>query len=413
MCFSFSFICIVSRSIVEFYSCCCHKQQLGINDAFKKFKNDKDGDSMQDVADKCRKLAAHLKRADNSRKLLYAECERTGHNPNAVPIANDTRWDSTHSCMEGVLYHEECLLNMARRGELDIEDSEGNRSNYIPSVENFHMIQAGVKVLKICKITTKIFEQEKVPTIPLVTDRLYTMDQEFDEFIKDKENIRNRRKSVRFAEVLRMELQKRFPVFGMDNELNCMGNYLNPVTKGIHLKLVNKFEETKELMEVKVVEWNVVQDDDLEEEDEDEEVREPPAKLSPTDLLKRKLLQQEEQEQGGSRSSASAIFSDRSESVATSRFRRECKSYETLPYAPSSVDQLNWWKNHQEQFPVLSFMVRIVFAVPCASSKSERVFSVAGNTCTPKRASMGTDTLEDCVIVKSNLPLLREMGLKK
>ena len=58
-------------------------------------------------------------------------------------------------------------------------------------------------------------------------------------------------------------------------------------------------------------------------------------------------------------------------------------------------------------------MVRIVFAVPCASRKSERVFSVAGNTCTPKRASMGTYTLEDCVIVKSNLPLLREMGLKK
>ena len=36
--------------------------------------------------------------------------------------------------------------------------------------------------------------------------------------------------------------------------------------------------------------------------------------------------------------------------------------------------------NHQEQFPILSFMVRIVFAVPCASSKSERVFSVARNT---------------------------------
>ena len=52
------------------------------------------------------------------------------------------------------------------------------------------------------------------------------------------------------------------------------------------------------------------------------------------------------------------------------------------------------------QFPILSFMVRIVFAVPCTSSKSERVFSVVRNTCTHKRASMGTDTPKDCVIVK-------------
>ena len=65
--------------------------------------------------------------------------------------------------------------------------------------------------------------------------------------------------------------------------------------------------------------------------------------------------------------------------------------------------------NHQEQFPILSFMVRIVFAVPYASSKSKRVFSVARNTCTHKRASMGTDTPKDCVIVKCNLTLLREM----
>ena len=35
---------------------------------------------------------------------------------------------------------------------------------------------------------------------------------------------------------------------------------------------------------------------------------------------------------------------------------------------------------HKSQFPLLSHMARIVFAVPAASSKSERVFSMAGNT---------------------------------
>ena len=40
------------------------------------------------------------------------------------------------------------------------------------------------------------------------------------------------------------------------------------------------------------------------------------------------------------------------------------------------------------KFPILAQLVRVVFATPCASSKSERVFSACGNTVTPKRASL-------------------------
>ena len=41
-------------------------------------------------------------------------------------------------------------------------------------------------------------------------------------------------------------------------------------------------------------------------------------------------------------------------------------------------------------------------AVPTASSKSECVFSAAGNTVTPKRANLNPDKLEECVIVRCN-----------
>ena len=53
--------------------------------------------------------------------------------------------------------------------------------------------------------------------------------------------------------------------------------------------------------------------------------------------------------------------------------------------------------------------IRLVFVIPVASSKSERVFSVAGNTVTQKRASL----VENCVIVQSNMNLLREIGFRK
>ena len=108
----------------------------------------------------------------------------------------------------------------------------------------------------------------------------------------------------------------------------------------------------------------------------------------------------------------SSIFSKQS-SIYSRRFQNECSTNEkVLPYAPADVDQLAWWKIHQEALPLLAFMVRVTFAIPVASSKSERVFSVAGNVVTHKRNRLDPEKVESCVIVKTNLSLLREMGLK-
>ena len=47
-----------------------------------------------------------------------------------------------------------------------------------------------------------------------------------------------------------------------------------------------------------------------------------------------------------------------------------------------------------------------------SSSKSERVFSIAGNTVTPKRACLAPSKVEQLVTIKTNLRLLRQYGSK-
>ena len=106
-----------------------------------------------------------------------------------------------------------------------------------------------------------------------------------------------------------------------------------------HLELVGKMEETKRMMEEKLSEWKR----DEEEEDntaDTQEMAPPPAKLSPTKMLK-KRMREEEEERTGIRITirGSAVFSNASP-VTVSKFRKECSSYESLPDAPSSVDQL-------------------------------------------------------------------------
>ena len=58
----------------------------------------------------------------------------------------------------------------------------------------------------------------------------------------------------------------------------------------------------------------------------------------------------------------------------------------------------------------LALLVRVVFAIPAASSKSERVFSVAGRVVTPDRNRLAPEMVEDLVMLKCNLRLLRNMS---
>ena len=74
------------------------------------------------------------------------------------------------------------------------------------------------------------------------------------------------------------------------------------------------------------------------------------------------------------------------------------------------MDQLFWWKQHHEQFPLLEFLVRVVFAVTAASSKSERVFSLAGLVVSALKNRLNPIKVENVVTIHSNLPILKEMG---
>ena len=60
---------------------------------------------------------------------------------------------------------------------------------------------------------------------------------------------------------------------------------------------------------------------------------------------------------------------------------------------------LEWWKHHKSQFPLLAKLVKVVFPVQAASSKSERV--------TPKKAKLNPEKEEDLAVVKCNMRLLK------
>ena len=207
-----------------------------------------------------------------------------------------------------------------------------------------------------------------------------------DSFIKDR---RNRH--------LKLNIERRFPDYGTDRDENCYANFLDPVLKGLHLKAVNKYDRTSDNLE------NLEEIPEIESErinNEQNIIPEEAKSLTPRELLRKKILDKE-----AGRTGRSGVFSP----VQVSRFRREVATYEAMPDADSTTDRLMWWKSHSETFPILSKLASKILCIPAASSKSERTFSVGGNTVTPKRGRLSPLTVQALVTISCNLRLLKEM----
>ena len=55
---------------------------------------------------------------------------------------------------------------------------------------------------------------------------------------------------------------------------------------------------------------------------------------------------------------------------------------------------LDWWKQHQVEFPNVALMARQYLSCPASSASVERLFSSVGVVYADKRKSAGADTLE-------------------
>ena len=97
-----------TREMYTQYSCNNHWQQLAIQDGFKQFKGSDyiEEQTLLDCFFTSKRLATHLHKSSLAKMWMDHECQVTGHSPNAIHQANDTKWDSRCDNMEDVLYHE-------------------------------------------------------------------------------------------------------------------------------------------------------------------------------------------------------------------------------------------------------------------------------------------------------------------
>ena len=134
---------------------------------------------------------------------------------------------------------------------------------------------------------------------------------------------------IMFARELIKQLETRFPACGSKVDLNCYGNYLDPSLKGLHLKLFENFDETKNKLGNILHEFISEETEELERQENETLDNQEEGEEDPRSKLKKQLMADERRAAPVSNS-------------LHSRFEKECKLYEDMPDMPPGCDVLRY-----------------------------------------------------------------------
>ena len=115
-----------------------------------------------------------------------------------------TRWDSQHVTMKSI-FHIKPALEDLETTEVDWEDKALSKSDW-------KLLEGAIRLLESFRDTTKIWQFESIPTVNLVVDRVFSMEEELKDFISDG---RNDKFGITFAKELKKNLEIMFSSHGL------------------------------------------------------------------------------------------------------------------------------------------------------------------------------------------------------
>ncbi|CAM4579173.1 unnamed protein product [Leuciscus chuanchicus] len=78
---------------------------------------------------------------------------------------------------------------------------------------------------------------------------------------------------------------------------------------------------------------------------------------------------------------------------------------EAAPMPLAGANPLDWWKQHQSEYPLLSHLAKRYLCIPGTSVSSERVFSTAGDIITTQRSALSPEHVDEILFLNKNLKI--------
>ncbi|XP_017261968.1 E3 SUMO-protein ligase ZBED1-like [Kryptolebias marmoratus] len=251
------------------------------------------------------------------------------------------------------------------------------------------------QALKSLKKATLVMSQESTPSLSVIAPLKERLLEDMQPSSSDSAVV----KEMKIA--MCRDLQKRY--LGLKDELSIAAA-LDPRFKALlFLSDDDEREEvfthlialTKELATVKSSQQSGLMDEDREAIEQQGEPVDDPSGPSPKKARDSCAL-------------ADLFGSAYTTPVAVSRTTDtkaldEVVRYKEVQPLPLSTNPLNWWREHEGEYPLLSCQAKRYLCIPGSSVPAERIFSTAGDIVTAQRSALKPEHVDQLLFLNKNL----------
>jgi hypothetical protein len=84
----------------------------------------------------------------------------------------------------------------------------------------------------------------------------------------------------------------------------------------------------------------------------------------------------------------------------------ELTRYLNMPNVAGNVDPLCWWRDRQDELPMLAILANKYLCLSATSVPSERLFSDVGNHVTARRNRLSSNVISNLLFLKRNMNII-------
>ncbi|XP_051809325.1 E3 SUMO-protein ligase ZBED1-like [Acanthochromis polyacanthus] len=335
-----------------------------------------------------------------------------------------TRWNSAHDMLQRFLEQQPAvtaalLSNEVRKNEKDISTlSEAD----ITAAEEV------VYAMKPMKIATVAMEEEKSPTLSAVAPVHAQLIQKLQESPSDS-NITKEIKSVICQDLKKRYLDEQRETLhvcaALDPRFKALPFLSEDERQAVYDRVITEAARIEELFQQRGAEEDETVKAETQADGEEEDEDAGPEVLDVKDEGSSQDPEEEDLKQSRSfaavsrskkRSRDSCDLADLLGQTYASGTAKKLKTPENQAQeemarfedtAPMPIikgsNPLNWWKEHECDFPLLSNLAKRYLCIPGTSVSSERVFSTVGDIITAQRSVLTPDHLDQILFLNKNL----------
>ena len=291
-----------------------------------------------------------------------------------------TRWNSTLD-MASRLCEQQAAIAAVLHGKRNLHHLE-------LSPQEWHNLEDLIKLLEPFKNATEVLSGQKYPTLSCLGPILADLKEKIAANPLDSTTVKSAKRAMR------IDLSERYQNLDVLEFMNKAA-FLDPRFKSLAHLSTSTVEDVVMSLQRDIVHLLEAESVDQSGESTTNDTNEepPPQKKKKLHPLKRLLGEKF----GGSSAAGSGSVSSEDQAQA------ELARYKAEPQSPLDHCPLQWWRDHQTIYPLLSKLTRKYLCLPSTSVPSESLFSTAGIIVNEKRATLDPHSVDKMVFLHDNL----------